>query len=293
MKKILITGYHGFTARYVASEFRQHGYQVIGLVHRNAKADEIECDLTDAVAVQEMIEQLRPDGVIHLAGLSFVAHTDQAALYQVNIFTALNLLHALENCGIQAHKLIFASSANVYGNNPSAMIDESALPAPVDHYGNSKLAMEFMIKNWFDKFPIIITRSFNYIGIGQSGNFLIPKIITHYQQRKSQIQLGNLDIARDFSDVRDFARAYFQLYESAARSEIVNLSSATIHSLEEIIQLMDKIAGYSIEVLVNPDFVRNNEIKVLCGNNKKLKKLTNYQAKFSFEQTLNNMYHSK
>ena len=122
-----------------------------------------------------------------------------------------------------------------------------------------------MAKLWFAKLPIIITRPFNYTGIGQAGNFLIPKIVNHFRENKKQIELGNINVSRDFSDVRDIAKSYVDLLESDVCSEVFNLCSGNVHSLSSIITKMEKIAGYSIDVQVNPDFVRENEIKILGG----------------------------
>ena len=105
--------------------------------------------------------------------------------------------------------------------------------------------------------------------------------------------MGNLDVARDFSDVRDIALCYLKLFESSARSEIVNLCSGKVHELGEIIESMNKIAGYKITVKVNPAFVRDNEIKVLQGENSKLKALTGFSPGIELSETLQNMYEIK
>lgn len=293
MKTILITGSRGFTGSYVASLFRDNGYHVIGVVRGNPTKNEVECDLTNKGSVYEMVQKTKPDGVIHLAALSFVGHADQSAFYQVNIFAALNLLEAVEKEGLVLEKLIFSSSANVYGNPTIEAISEQVSPAPVNHYAASKLAMEYMVKTWFSRYSIIITRPFNYTGVGQNEKFLIPKIVNHYKDNKKIIELGNLDVARDFSDVRDIAQAYLKLFESEVSSEIVNLSSGHVYQLQEIINMMNEIAGYSIKVVVNPGFVRKNEIKVLKGVNDKLVKLTGYAQQYDFKETLLAMYNEK
>ena len=293
MKTILLTGSRGFTGRYVASLFREAGYHVIGVVRGSPGENEVQCDLTDKESVHKMVQKIKPDGIIHLAALSFVGHEDQSAFYKVNIFGALNILEALDKEGLTPEKLIFASSANIYGNPTIDKISEDTYPDPVNHYAASKLAMEHMVKTWFPKYPIIITRPFNYTGVGQDEKFLIPKIVSHYKKNKKIIELGNLDVARDFSDVRDIALAYLKLFESDAKSEVVNLSSGHVYQLQDLIHMMNKIAGYEIKVVVNPDFVRKNEIKVLNGINDKLVNLTGYSQQYDFQETLVAMYNEK
>ncbi len=110
---------------------------------------------------------------------------------------------------------------------------------------------------------------------------------------KKVIELGNIDVSRDFSDVRDIAKAYVNLLESDIISETVNLCSGNIYSLSEIIAIMNKIAGYEIEVEVNPLFVRPNEIKILGGDNNKLTNLVGFKPDIKLEKTLLDMYNEK
>ncbi|PNI00916.1 GDP-mannose 4,6-dehydratase [Vibrio diazotrophicus] len=293
MKKVLLTGVDGFTGKYVAKELTEKGYQVIGLVYKHAGEGQVACDLTDKQSVKNCLVEVKPDYVIHLAALSFVGHADQRAFYDVNVFGALNILEMAKEIGISFKKVIFASSANIYGN-PIAIekIDELVVPAPVNHYAMSKLAMEHMAKLWFDDFPLLITRPFNYTGPGQAEQFLIPKIVSHFKKKAAEIELGNIDVYRDFSDVRDIAKAYVRLLESSARSEIVNLCSGNVSSLSSIISKMEDIAGYKINVKVNPAFVRDNEIKVLGGDNSKLVFLTGFKPTITIDQTLLDMYNA-
>jgi nucleoside-diphosphate-sugar epimerase len=293
MKKVLLTGVDGFTGKYVAKELTEKGYQVVGLVYKHAGEGQVACDLTDKQAVKNCLSEVKPDYVIHLAALSFVGHADQKAFYDVNVFGALNILEMAKEIGISFKKVIFASSANIYGN-PVAIekIDESVAPAPVNHYAMSKLAMEYMAKLWFDNFPLLITRPFNYTGSGQAEQFLIPKIVSHFKKKAAEIELGNIDVYRDFSDVRDVAKAYVRLLESDARSEIVNLCSGNVSSLSSIISKMEEVAGYKINVKVNPAFVRANEIKILGGDNSKLVSLTGFKPTIAIDQTLLDMYNA-
>jgi len=183
--------------------------------------------------------------------------------------------------------VLLASSANVYGNAQSGMLDESAVVAPANDYAVSKLAMEHMAALWHDRLPLIITRPFNYTGVGQEEKFLIPKIVRHFIANAATIELGNLDVWRDFSDVRSVANAYVELLNaSAAVGKTVNVCSGIALSLREVIALCESITGHNIDVQVNPAFVRANEVRSLCGNPGLLKNLVPTWQPFSFEQTL-------
>lgn len=292
-KTILVTGSSGFTGRYVANEFKKAGYNVIGLVNESPSTGEMVCDLRDKQMVVNTIGAIRPDGIIHLAALSFVGHPNPEDFYSVNVLGTENIISALIVHDISPHKILIASSANVYGNlDVLGGVNENSTPFPVNHYAISKLAMEFMAKMWFDRLPIIITRPFNYTGPGQDPRFLIPKIVAAYKRHDMSIQLGNIDVYRDFSDVRDVAKIYLKLFESNSRSEVVNICSGEAYSLLHVLNSVSDIAGYKIEVKVNPEFVRQNEIKRLFGDNSRLNSITGFIPSIPLEKTLLDMYNS-
>lgn len=290
MKKVVVTGAGGFTGRYVVSELKSRGYDVVEFVREKTAIGQVECDLTKKQSLKLVLSEIRPNYIIHLAALSFVAHDDSRAFYDANLFMALNILEVCYELGLDLTKMVFSSSANVYGNADIELISESKVPEPISHYAISKLAMEYVCKLWFDKFPILIVRPFNYTGLGQSTKFLIPKIVSHFQLRKKEIELGNLDIFRDFSDVRDVSHYYVDLLESEGQSDVVNLCSGSIYSLAFIIEKMEELSGYKININSSPDFFRDKEIKILGGDGSKLRNLINRGPVFTLTETLSDMY---
>lgn len=285
-RQVLLTGANGFTGRYLVPALRDAGWDVYGLSQKAATSDrEIVADLLDADSLARAVNQLRPDAVVHLAAISFVGHSDPLDFYRVNMFGTMNLLAAIQDAGLSPQKIIIASSANIYGNPRCECIDESVCPAPVNHYAMSKLAMEHMVRSHFERLNVLVTRPFNYTGVGQDKNFLVPKIVDHFRRGASHIELGNLDVARDFLDVRDVAAAYVRLLDSKLNSGVVNICSGDVVSLKEILIMSEKIAGRSIEVRINPTFIRENEIKRLAGDNTRLK-VHGWKRAYSFDETL-------
>jgi nucleoside-diphosphate-sugar epimerase len=236
------------------------------------------------------MEKVRPDYLVHLAAISFVHHADAEAFYRVNVIGTLNLLQAMADAQLSPKKVLTASSANVYGNATEGVIAETQPPQPVNHYACSKLAMEYMVRTWGDRFPIVVTRPFNYTGVGQEPHFLVPKIVSHFVQRAPLIELGNLDVERDFSDVRMVAGAYRGLLEQECAGQVVNVCSGTPYSLRSIIEMMQSIAGYEIDVRVNPAFVRQSEVKTLVGSGDKLRSLVGQTKHIPLDETLRWMY---
>src|SRR3546814_19132332 len=121
--------------------------------------------------------------------------------------------------------------------------------------------MEYMARLWFDKLPIVIARPFNYTGIGQSDAFLLPKIVGHFQRGSTRIELGNLDVFRDFSDVRAVADAYCRLAQLCTVGRPVNVCSGPSHSLLEVLEMVQAIARYRIRLPVNPSLVTKPELR--------------------------------
>ena len=296
MKTVLVTGANGFTGQYMLRQLKKQGFRLVTLgVNNVLDADEsIICDLTDKAAVHDAILKIEPTWVVHLAAISFVAHGDTDAIYNVNLLGTKNLLEALAELSNKPEAVLLASSANVYGNTSSEVVAESSTIAPVNDYGVSKAAMEYLAKLWVNKLPIIITRPFNYTGIGQEKRFLIPKIIDHFVRESPVIELGNIDVEREFGDVRNICRIYQKLLEHPdAVGKTFNICSGAAHSLREIIVIMEKLAGYQIQVEINPDFVRKNEIKRLVGDNSSLCATIGQQRFPVLEETLSWMYEAQ
>lgn len=274
--KVLITGQNGFTGRYLRAELAAHGHDVVGL----------QSDLTDANGLAEEMQRVQPDWVAHLAGIAFVSHGEANDFYRVNLIGTRNLLAALADCGKRPACVLLASSANVYGNSTAGVLREDAPPNPANDYAVSKLAMEHMARLWLDRLPIVIARPFNYTGVGQSESFLLPKIVAHFKRRAEMIELGNLDVWRDFSDVRAVVQAYRRLLEISPAGETVNVCSGRTYSLREVLTLCERLTGHVMAVRVNPAFVRANEVRSLCGDPSHLRALIGNWDTQPLEDTL-------
>ena len=279
-RRVLLTGAGGFTGSYVVKALAAAGHEAV--------VPEARFDLTDAAALRDIVSKGEFDDVIHLAAISFVGHADAGEFYRVNTVGTINLLDAIAASGRDIGRVILASSANIYGNNPISPIAEDAPAAPVNHYAASKVAMELMVRQWGERLPIIITRPFNYTGPGQSDRFLVPKIVAHFVRRDPVIELGNIDVTRDFSDVRDVAGIYTQLLDAPAGT-LVNICSGTGRSLRSIIEYCREKTGHDIEVRVNPAFVRADEIRELVGSDERLAKLIGQDTRRPLSETLDAM----
>lgn len=257
---ILLTGANGFTGQHFTAQAQVAGHAVVPL----------DADLRDARAISAAVDATDFDTVVHLAAISFVGHADDTAFYAVNVVGTANLLQALARKQKKPRCVLVASSANVYGNCDSSPIAETQATAPVNHYAASKLAMEHIARTYGDRLPIVITRPFNYTGPGQASQFLIPKLVGHFASRAPRIELGNVDVEREFNDIRLVCEAYLRLLERGVPGQTYNVCTGQPHTLKHVVATLEKLTGHQMDVLVNPAFVRANEVHRLSGDPSKL-----------------------
>jgi len=286
--RVLVTGSEGFTGQYVCEAFENAGWEVWGAGTKPLKRKRyLRIDLLKPETLRRISSEVNPDLVVHLAGVAFVAKGDADIYYKVNLIGTKNLLEALclKNESKET-RVILASSSNVYGQAGEGKIAEDTPLSPVSDYAVSKVAMEFLGKSYRDRLGVTIVRPFNYTGVGQDLSFLIPKIVRHFRDKAPAIELGNLDVARDFSDVRDIARYYLAVAEAEVSNDTINFCSGRASSLREIIEICEAATAHYPRVVVNPAYVRKNEIRVLVGNNSKLFEATGAQKITDIEETI-------
>lgn len=268
---VLITGISGFTGRHLAATLAGAGWDIAGLGPDRLpmESDHLDADLADTAALAEWIADVRPTHIVHLAALSHVVG-DPLSFYRVNVLGTESLLEAVSRAGITPAKVLIASSANIYGNGDTSTLAESSPLRPMNHYALSKAAMELLVHKWYDRLPIVIARPFNYTGPGQSEAFVMPKIVHAFHRRDPVIRLGNLDVARDLSDIRFVCEAYFRLLQSRSTGQTFNICSGNSIHLLRVLELLREISGHDARVEVDPAFVRKDEIKDLCGSTLRL-----------------------
>lgn len=287
-QRVLVTGSEGFTGRYVCDEFADAGWEVwgAGVQPKPDNPRYLNINLLQPETLGLISERVKPHVVVHLAASAFVAEADPTEFYNVNLMGTRHLLETLSAATTPPLCTILASSANVYGNSILEVLDETSPTHPANDYAVSKLAMEYLAKTYTIQLGIVMTRPFNYTGVGQEPRYLVPKIVSHFKARAPYIELGNTDVARDFSDVRDVARAYRLLAETQPLGETFNLCSGEATALETCIRMASEITGHDMEVRFNPNFARVNEVKTLRGSSEKLDNATGRERCYSIRDTL-------
>ena len=284
-KRVLVTGSNGFTGVYVCDELKKRNYQVFGLTNDFSTSGK-SLDLRDRSALKEAINTIKPEAIVHLDGITYVDHGEVSDFKKVNVNGTVNLLsEARKSKNLES--VIVASSANVYGNVSTGLpIKENYPVNPENAYAESKAEMEERIRVDFQDLPVTVVRPFNYTGVGQSILFLIPKIVNAFKGTASELVLGNLNVSRDFSDVRFIAKAYTQLLELKISHKTLNLCSGKAVTLNSLVTICSKITKHQLSVRSVPSLCRPNEVFSLCGDIEKMVSILGFESAYSLEDTL-------
>lgn len=291
MSRVLVSGGTGFTGQYLVPLLAERGHEVHALTRHAgetvARATAVHaCDLSKADAIADVVAQVRPDLAVHLAAIANVAYGDLDGMYRSNVLGTRHFLQALAQLGEAPQRVLIASSANIYGNRREGLLTEDLPPAPANDYSVTKVATEALCSMYSDRLPITVARPFNYTGRGQATAFLIPKIVDHARRRAETIELGNLDVARDFSDVRMIAEVYGRLVEGDHGFGPFNVCSGKAVTLREVLDRVQEISGHKMNVQVNPAFVRAQEVRTLAGSPAKLEQAVGEIPHRSLDETL-------
>lgn len=205
-------------------------------------------------------------------------------LYAVNQLGTFGLLDALAAV-VPGIPVLLASSAQVYSAS-SGLLDETAATRPPNHYGVSKLAMEQGAALWAARLRLVFVRPFNYTGVGQSGRFLLPKIVAHFAAKAPSMELGDLDTRRDYGDVRSVAAAYAALLVGPVAPTTVNIGTGQLWSITEVLATLTRLTGHAIEVRAAPALLRAGDPSGLACDNRRLRTLLPDWSPIPLEDTL-------
>lgn len=290
--KLLLTGASGFVGGFVQQATRCVALTLAGK----------EVDLRDAHAVTDALSRIRPDAVLHLAAQTFVPRSFENPMetFEINFLGTYNLLAALKKAGFTG-RLLLVSSGDVYGSvAPEQLpITEELLPRPRNPYAVSKVAAEALCFQWNETagFETIVARPFNHIGPGQREDFVISAFAKQIAEIKhgskpAVIEVGDLDVTRDFLDVRDVVQAYLLLLREGRGGQIYNICSSTECSIRSLLEKMLKLAEVQAEIRSNPAKFRPSEQRRVVGDASKLRRHTGWQPTYAIEQTLADTIHS-
>lgn len=289
---ILITGINGFVGKYLAEELRSKKHSVFGIDITSSNGSIFSADICDETGLSDIIKNVRPDIIYHLAAIANVDYKNPSSIYNVNINGTKSLLSTMLSLD-PVPKLVFISSSQVYGQVPESdlPITEKFEVAPVNHYGASKAACELLVRGYGYEYGLqyVIFRPFNHTGPGQTDKFVIPKIVNAFKTKAEKVELGNIDVIRDFSDVRDVVSGYSSVLNRFDSGEIFNIASGKGISIREIVRRMCILSKHDIRINEKSMLKRSNEISAVIGDNRKLSEKMSWSQRFDIETTLSDM----
>jgi GDP-4-dehydro-6-deoxy-D-mannose reductase len=308
--RVLITGATGFVGGHLAEHLVASGDLVVGLSASGRWPPGLEplgrsvrlerCDLTEIGQddLADLVRRKQPEAIYHLAAQANpqASLADPRGTWALNLGGTLNLLEAVKASGTQP-RVVLVGSGVCYGNPaPEHLpVTESCPLRPNNPYAASKGAADLLGIQHFlaHGTNVVMVRPFNHAGPRQSDAYVLSSLARQVAEveagRKPRVEVGNLDVVRDFTDVRDIVRAYRLLAERGVAGEIYNLGTGRDDSLRRMLEMLRALARVSIEVYIDPERVRPVDQPLLLADASKLRSATAWEPQYSIEQTLADM----
>lgn len=302
MKKVLVFGVGGFVGSYLSKEFLYHGYQVTG----SDKSDSIalpkevkfkKADLLDSSSVESIINEEAPDIIINLAAISSVASSWKIPqiTMTVNVIGALNIMEAARKTE-KKPKVMFIGSSEEYVYSDEIINEDTKLDAS-NPYGISKITQESFAKLYREQFGLKIycVRPFNHTGVGQRDNFVLPnwcKQIAEIEKsgKSGIVKVGNLEVKRDFSHVKDIVRAYRMIVESDNYDKIYNVGFGKAFSLEELLHYIVGLCKQKVTVEIDESRIRPSDQPMICCDYSLINSDLGWTPEYTVFDALKEMY---
>jgi GDP-4-dehydro-6-deoxy-D-mannose reductase len=305
--KVLITGITGFAGSHLADYcLERGGVDVHGMIrwrsrtenieHLYGKVNFVECDLRDAKSTLDVIEEIRPEYIFHLAAQSFVPTSWRAPseCLTTNVIGQLNIFEAVRKIDLDC-RIQVACSSEEYGlvAEHECPITEDNPLRPLSPYGVSKVGQDLLGYQYYMSYhmPIIRTRGFNHTGPRRGPVFVVSdfaKQIADIEKglREPVIEHGNLDASRDFTDVRDIVRAYYLSLEKGKAGEVYNICSEKAWVIKDMLDVLIGMSSTKIELREDPKRLRPSDVPRLLGDCSRFRKDTGWKPEIPFETTL-------
>ncbi|UCE41971.1 MAG: GDP-mannose 4,6-dehydratase [Candidatus Aminicenantes bacterium] len=309
--KVLITGVTGFAGSHLADyilgnhpEVQVHGLirwrsRMENIVHIEDQLHLVEGDLKDMASLKKCLAEVQPDRIFHLAAQSFVPTSwiCPAETFAINAIGQINLFEAVLSLGISP-RIQIAGSSEEYGlvNTNEIPMKETNPLRPLSPYAVSKVSQDLLGWQYFKSYglKVIRTRGFNHTGPRRGEVFIcsnFAKQIVEIEKNKREpvIYVGNLEAKRDFTDVRDMARAYWLSLEKGEEGEVYNLGTGKTYSIQEILDMLLGISNVDVKIEVDPNRLRPSDVPVLLSDSSKFRQLTGWEPQIPLNQSLKDL----
>lgn len=271
----LVIGGSGFIGAHLVRHLRDDPF--FGTVYSPTSA---ELNLLDADQVIRWLADLSPRFIVNLAGYATIRNVDSMELFGRNTVSVVNLLHAIQQLGLNP-RVVTCSSAYVYAPDIEGRISEGDVLTPRNLYAVSKIAAENVV-SVFGDLSVSVVRIFNAFGVGQSSEFLLPKVIQTVVDRDFPLKLNNLHDRRDFIDVRDLCVMFDLVLKAENPPKVINFCNGKSISVSEIIDTIQKILGCEIPVVCPNE---TQSAAIVQGDNSRISAL-GYRQRYTLQDSV-------
>lgn len=303
--RALITGVTGFVGRHLAQHLISLGYEVWGTTRQqilNCEEPElhlITMNINDEAGIIEILNQIKPNHIYHLAGQSSVKLSWESIqhTFEANVANTISLLEAIRKSSVsESVKVLTVGSSEEYGKALASdmPINETVPLKPISPYGLSKATVCMLAQQYSDvyKVQVVHARPFNHIGPGQGLGFVTADFAFQIAQIEADliqpaISVGNLDAQRDFSDVKDIVSAYEKLLNYGSKGEAYNVCSGTPVAIKEILmRYINFSSRKDIKVIEDVARMRPSDLPLCVGDSSKIKSVSNWENQTNLDQSL-------
>jgi GDP-4-dehydro-6-deoxy-D-mannose reductase len=305
--RVLITGMTGFIGSHLSDFLLKKDHEVFGtvwdknelsnIVAISDKVSVLECDIRDKNRVDEIIQEIMPERIYHLAAQSFptVSWKDPVTTLDTNILGTTHIFETIRNMDLDTVVLVACSSAE-YGfvSEEEVPVSEDHILLPLHPYGVSKVAQDLLAYQYFKNFGIktVRARLFNTTGPRKTNDVcsdFTSKAVEIEKGRKSELLVGNLEPKRDISDVEDVVNALWLLSEKGEMGEVYNICSSRAYRIKDILDKVVELSIQEINVKVDPDKLRPTDEPIIMGDNTKIRETCGWVPKVTIDETLGKM----
>lgn len=309
--RVLITGITGFVGSHLADYIIENHpeVEVFGMVRWRSRMENIlhivdkvvlvEADLKDIVSLKKCLVDIKPDRIFHLAAQSFVPTSWKlpAETFAINSIGQINLFEAVLSLNLSP-KIQVTGSSEEYGhvNSDEIPMKETNPLRPLSPYAVSKVAQDLLGWQYFKSYGLktVRTRGFNHTGPRRGDVFIcsnFAKQIAGIEKGKREpvLYVGNLEAKRDFTDVRDIVRAYWICVEKGEEGEVYNIGTGKTYSMREVLDILLSLSKVEVRTEVDPNRLRPSDVPVLLSDSLKFRKLTGWEPKIPFQQSLEDL----
>lgn len=305
--RVLITGVTGFAGSHLCDLLltkedveifgvKRWRSQTENIEHLHSKITLLEGDIRDSTSMREILKEVRPDRIFHLAAQSFVLTSWKLPMevLETNIMGQLNLLEGVRSLGLDP-LIHIAGSSEEYGlvQPEDIPVKEETPLRPLSPYGVSKVVQDLLGFQYFKSYGmrIIRTRGFNHTG-PRRGSVFVTSDFAHQisliekKRIKPVIRVGNLEAVRDFTDVRDMMRGYWLALEKGEPGEVYNIASGKGFKIREVLDCLLKLSGVEVKIEEDPEKMRPSDVPILIGDSHKFREKSGWRPEIPFEKTL-------